>query len=165
MCALDFVLTPPKEIALGSDDAQPLLDVVFGEYRPNQVVAQKRADAESAIPLLENRVTLNGKTTIRTTLPFRHIRCGPPRATEISERAITPYLLHSTTRCSRERRPEPATIINLFASPGTCSGNFISASIDVFNATRFHISTHIQKETKDSLNHTGHLLSGGGLLP
>jgi|SRR5581483_4307144 uncharacterized protein YyaL (SSP411 family) len=41
LCALDFVLTPPKEIVIVGDDAQALLDVVYGEYRPNQVVAWK----------------------------------------------------------------------------------------------------------------------------
>src|SRR5581483_3051802 len=49
LCALDFVLTPPKEIAIIVDDAQALLDVVYGEYRPNQVVAWKRDGAESSI--------------------------------------------------------------------------------------------------------------------
>ncbi|HZQ09221.1 MAG TPA: thioredoxin domain-containing protein, partial [Anaerolineae bacterium] len=65
LCALDFVLTPPKEIAIitpcllgegqgvRDEGAKELLDVVFGKYRPNQVVAWKRIGAESAIPLLE----------------------------------------------------------------------------------------------------------------
>jgi hypothetical protein len=44
--ALAFELAPPKEIAIVGENAQPLLDVVFGEYRPNQVVAWKRDGQE-----------------------------------------------------------------------------------------------------------------------
>jgi uncharacterized protein YyaL (SSP411 family) len=39
LCGLEFELAPPKEIAIAGEGAEPLLDVVFGEYRPNQVVA------------------------------------------------------------------------------------------------------------------------------
>ncbi|MDL1896863.1 thioredoxin domain-containing protein [Anaerolineae bacterium CFX7] len=94
LCALNFELAPPKEIAIispvspgeeiaiispvspGEEIAiisplpsgeglgvRELLDVVFGEYRPNQVVALKRADADSAIPLLEGRTMIDGKAT------------------------------------------------------------------------------------------------------
>lgn len=69
LCGLDFELAPPKEIAIVSlstgaqDDAQPLLDVVFGEYRSSQVVAWKAAGAESVIPLLEGREMIDGKAT------------------------------------------------------------------------------------------------------
>jgi uncharacterized protein YyaL (SSP411 family) len=63
MCALSFELAPPKGIAIVGDDAENLLDVVFGEYRPNQVVAWKAAGAESVIPLLEGRDTRDGKAT------------------------------------------------------------------------------------------------------
>ena len=63
LCVLDFVLTPPREIAIVGDDAQELLDVVFGAYRPNQVVALKRADTASEIPLLDGRAMIDGKAT------------------------------------------------------------------------------------------------------
>lgn len=63
LCALDFVLTPPKEIALVGEQSESLLAVVFGEYRPNQVVAFLRADSDSAIPLLEGRAMIDGKAT------------------------------------------------------------------------------------------------------
>jgi hypothetical protein len=56
-------LTPSKQIAIVGDDAQELLGVMFEQYRPNQIVAMKRAEAESAMPLLENRVELNDKAT------------------------------------------------------------------------------------------------------
>lgn len=67
--ALEFELAPPKEIAIvgpstgAQDGAQELLNVVFDEYRPNQVVAWKKENAESAIPLLEGRATIDGKAT------------------------------------------------------------------------------------------------------
>ncbi len=63
LCALDFVLALPQEIALVGDDAQELLNVVFEAYRPHQVVAWKDADAKSVIPLLEGRTMLDGKAT------------------------------------------------------------------------------------------------------
>lgn len=63
LCALNFELAPPKEIAIIGDDAENLLQVVFGEYRPNQVVAWKRAGADSAIPLLEGRATIDAQAT------------------------------------------------------------------------------------------------------
>ncbi len=63
LCALDFELAPPKEIAIVGNDAENLLDAVFDEYRPNQAVAWKRADADSAIPLLKGRATIEGNAT------------------------------------------------------------------------------------------------------
>jgi uncharacterized protein YyaL (SSP411 family) len=63
--SLDFALGGAKEIAIVGtrDDAQPLLDVVLGEYRPNQVVAYRGADADTVIPLLEGREAIGGKAT------------------------------------------------------------------------------------------------------
>lgn len=63
LCALAFELAPPKEIAIVGDDAENLFAVVFGEYRPNQVVAWKGAGTDSAIPLLVGRDALDGKAT------------------------------------------------------------------------------------------------------
>ena len=64
LSALDFALGQPKEIAIvGEGNAQKLLDVVFGEYRPNQVVAYALDADETLIPLLEGRTTLNGHAT------------------------------------------------------------------------------------------------------
>jgi len=51
LCGLEYELAPPKEIAILGENPQPLLDVVFSEYRPNQVVAYGRdEEAESGIP-------------------------------------------------------------------------------------------------------------------
>jgi len=52
------------------DAPQQLLDIVFGEYRPNQVVACKTDGAENAIPLLESREAINGKATVYVCLNF-----------------------------------------------------------------------------------------------
>lgn len=63
LSALDFALSQPKEIAIVGDatNARKLIDVVFGEYRPNQVVAV--GTSGSSIPLLQNRTMLDGKAT------------------------------------------------------------------------------------------------------
>ena len=52
------------------DDSRELLKVVFGEYRPNQVVAWTRDGAESAIPLLEGRGAKDGKATAYVCVNF-----------------------------------------------------------------------------------------------
>ena len=63
LCALNFDLAAPREIAIVGEGAEGLLDVVFGEYRPNQVVAWKSESEESVIPLLEGRTVIEGKAT------------------------------------------------------------------------------------------------------
>jgi len=71
LCGLEFELAPPKEIAVVGENAQPLLDVVFDEYRPNQVVAYSRnEEAESMIPLLEERGAEDGKATAYVCFQF-----------------------------------------------------------------------------------------------
>jgi len=56
-------VSPSTRLRSAQDEAQGLIDVVFGEYRPNQVVAWKQAGAESAIPLLEGREAIESKAT------------------------------------------------------------------------------------------------------
>jgi len=68
LCALDFYLSTPKEIAVigPRDDAatRALLNVVFGAYRPNKVVAGAETPPEKAnTPLLEGREMIGGHTT------------------------------------------------------------------------------------------------------
>lgn len=63
LCGLEFELAPPKEIALVGDDAQSLLEVVFGAYRPNQVVVWKKDEKESVIPLVEGREAIRARAT------------------------------------------------------------------------------------------------------
>jgi uncharacterized protein len=68
--ALDFALSPVKEIAIIGDlraaDSRDLLEVVNERYLPNSVLAAAfPTDLESiqAIPLLENRTMKDGKAT------------------------------------------------------------------------------------------------------
>jgi uncharacterized protein YyaL (SSP411 family) len=68
LAALDFYVAAPKEIAIigPRDDpaTQGLLDVVFGDYRPNKVVAgapDGQAAAAANLPLLAGRDLVDGK--------------------------------------------------------------------------------------------------------
>jgi uncharacterized protein YyaL (SSP411 family) len=70
LSALAFCLAPPHEIALvgnpESDDMRALLDVVFGPYRPYQVVALAAPGdqaAAGAVPLLADRVPREGRAS------------------------------------------------------------------------------------------------------
>jgi hypothetical protein len=65
LCALDFALGKPKEIAMVGDPqgARELLKVVSREYHPNQVVAYAIEGDASAIPLLHTRVSLKNRAT------------------------------------------------------------------------------------------------------
>lgn len=75
LCALNFLLAPPKEIAIVGENARPLIEAVFGEYRPNQVVAVGRGDEDSVIPLLEERIAEDGKATAYVC---QHFACQMP---------------------------------------------------------------------------------------
>ncbi|MCS7061615.1 MAG: thioredoxin domain-containing protein [Anaerolineae bacterium] len=67
LVAYDLAINPPKEIALVGDPTssatQALLDVVFDGFRPNQIVALKRAGETSPIPLLAGREAIAGQAT------------------------------------------------------------------------------------------------------
>lgn len=53
------------------EGAEPLLDAVFGEYRPNQVVAYTRVQAQDLpIPLLGDRPQIGGKATAYVCVRF-----------------------------------------------------------------------------------------------
>ena len=77
LCALDLALGPRHEIAIVGEraDAQKLLDVVFREYRPNQVVALALPQHESPIPLLHERVQRDGRATAYVC---QHFACQLP---------------------------------------------------------------------------------------
>jgi uncharacterized protein len=75
LCALDFSLSLPKEIAIvGADRSggvQALLDVVRAGYRPHQVVALgTTSDRTSAIPLLLDRPTIDHQATAYVCVRF-----------------------------------------------------------------------------------------------
>jgi uncharacterized protein YyaL (SSP411 family) len=67
LCALDFALNAPREIAivgdLQSSEAQALLTVVRTGYQPNQVVAAAPPDRSSVIPLLTDRAMIDHRAT------------------------------------------------------------------------------------------------------
>ncbi|MBP7687381.1 MAG: thioredoxin domain-containing protein [Thermoflexales bacterium] len=67
LCALDFALSGPREIALVGDvqsgAGQALLAVVREGYRPNQVIAAAFPDRSSVVPLLAARPMLAGQPT------------------------------------------------------------------------------------------------------
>ena len=67
LCALDFALSGPREIAIVGDvrsgAGQTLLTVARDGYRPNQIIAAALPDRSSAIPLLADRPLLDGQAT------------------------------------------------------------------------------------------------------
>ncbi len=67
LCALDFALSKPFEIAIVGDvrssDTQALLDVARQDYRSNQVVAVGAPDRSSVVPLLLDRPQINHQAT------------------------------------------------------------------------------------------------------
>jgi uncharacterized protein YyaL (SSP411 family) len=77
LCALDFVLGQPKEIAIigEREEAQELLRVVWRDYRPNQIVAFARPNDVSPIPLLQERPQLRSRATAYVC---QHFACQLP---------------------------------------------------------------------------------------
>ena len=77
--ALDFALAGPREIAILGDptaaDTRALLQVVQGTYRPNQVVALGRPGEAPSVPLMADRVQLNGHAT---AFVCEHFTCQLP---------------------------------------------------------------------------------------
>ena len=71
LCALDFYLSTPKEVAIVGNPADPatrdLLDVVHSRYLPNKVMAGTGGDGRNGggaeIPLLQDRGTIDGLPT------------------------------------------------------------------------------------------------------
>ena len=66
LSAADFLLSTPKEIAIVGKDAAdigPLLSETWRRYLPNKVVAPNFEREPATMPLLKNRVMLNGLAT------------------------------------------------------------------------------------------------------
>jgi uncharacterized protein YyaL (SSP411 family) len=68
LCALDFVIGRPREIAIigpaDSDETRALRRAVFGRFLPNRVVAGASGPSEGAeIPLLQDRPLRDGRPT------------------------------------------------------------------------------------------------------
>jgi uncharacterized protein YyaL (SSP411 family) len=82
LCALDFYLGTPKEIALigesGKTETQALRDQIWTPYLPNKIVAQASpGDTKIAeiVPLLRDRRQLDGKATVYVC---EHFTCKNP---------------------------------------------------------------------------------------
>jgi uncharacterized protein YyaL (SSP411 family) len=82
LCALDFYLGTPKEIALigepGTTETQTLQDQIWTPYLPNKIVAQASPiDTKIAeiVPLLRDRPQLDGKATVYVC---EHFTCKNP---------------------------------------------------------------------------------------
>lgn len=78
LCALDFSLSSPHEIALtgrrAAAETEALIDTVFSHYLPNKVVALAEpgdANAAQVIPLLAARNQINGQPTAYVCHQFR----------------------------------------------------------------------------------------------
>ena len=67
LVAFDFAVSPTREIAIVAlaerADAQKLLEIVFHEYRPHQVVALASPRQASQVPLLHGRTQQDGRAT------------------------------------------------------------------------------------------------------
>ena len=74
LVALAFAVGLPREIALVGDPGDPatqaLLDVVYGAFRPFQVVALKRPGEAPPVPLLAGREALGGRPTAAVCYNF-----------------------------------------------------------------------------------------------
>ena len=85
LCALDFYLSSPKEIAVigpaQAEDTQKLLREVWTRYLPNKVVAlseEGEARALELVPLLRERTALEGRATAYVC---EHYACQRPVTT------------------------------------------------------------------------------------
>jgi len=82
LCALDFYVGAPKEIALVGDldkpETQSLLDEIWSRYLPNKVVATgspTNTRAGDVVPLLRERPPIDGKATVYLC---EHFACKNP---------------------------------------------------------------------------------------
>ena len=68
LTALDYMLSNPREIVIVDNldmaDPQVLLDVCFYGYHPHQILALGGVEAESSVPLLQNRDQVDGRATV-----------------------------------------------------------------------------------------------------
>jgi uncharacterized protein YyaL (SSP411 family) len=82
LCALDFHLGSPKEIALVGDpsaaETLDLRDQIWSVYLPNKIVAQAAPNNDTLVklsPLLQGRLQVNGKPTAYVC---EHFACKTP---------------------------------------------------------------------------------------
>jgi len=96
LCALDFYLGTPKEIAvIGNSEAtetRMLLSEIWRPYLPNKVVVQARPDdtvAAKLIPLLRDRGQLESRATAYVC---EHFTCKKPTTSpgELASQLLNP---------------------------------------------------------------------------
>jgi uncharacterized protein len=74
--ALDFHLSPVKEVALVGEDVRPLERVVRGAFRPHVVLAASAAPGgANGVPLLEGRLPVDGRPAAYVC---EHFACKAP---------------------------------------------------------------------------------------
>jgi uncharacterized protein len=74
--ALDFHLSPVKEVALVGEDVRPLERVVRGAFRPHLVLAASPAAGDAnGVPLLEGRLPVDGRAAAYVC---EHFACKAP---------------------------------------------------------------------------------------
>jgi hypothetical protein len=85
LCALDFYLSEPKEIAIvgktGSHEVRLFLDEIYSRYLPNKIIAAAdpaNPEAAEAITLLAARPAIDGKATVYVC---RNYTCLAPATT------------------------------------------------------------------------------------
>jgi uncharacterized protein YyaL (SSP411 family) len=90
LCALDFALSAPQEIAIvgpdRSGDVQALLDVARAGYRPHQIVAvNSTPNRTSTIPLLFDQPTIDNRATAYVCVRFacQHPTTDPSKLGEL----------------------------------------------------------------------------------
>jgi uncharacterized protein YyaL (SSP411 family) len=95
LCALDFYLGTPKEIAIianaGTSETQMLLNEIWRPYLPNKIVAQAPPEDTAAaklIPLLRDRSQLDNRATAYIC---EHFACKKPTT---SPAELASQLLH-----------------------------------------------------------------------
>ncbi|HXL81173.1 MAG TPA: hypothetical protein VN951_09890, partial [Pyrinomonadaceae bacterium] len=99
LCALEFYLDTPKEIALvGAADSPQTVALareIWSRYLPNKVVAQafpNQADAFEVIPLLHGRGEIAGKATAYVCEHFackNAVTTAPELAAQLTRNAAT----------------------------------------------------------------------------
>jgi len=99
LCALDFYLGKPKEIAIVGDsdlaETQSLLKAIWAHYLPNKVVAQAApgdTSAVDAISLLRNRPQIESKATAYVCEQFvckQPVTTAAEIASQLLDRATT----------------------------------------------------------------------------
>ena len=91
LCALDFALGDPREIAIigdvQSEAGRALLAVTREGYHPNQIIAAAWPDRTSAIPLLIDRPAMGGQATAYVC---RHFACQQPVTAPVALREQLP---------------------------------------------------------------------------